>query len=115
MSIDRLIVELDKGEHGDFEKIKSLGEKNLDDYIGVSNAYIDLLTSVKDHPQKTICISKIIQEIMGNIIGISSLVKHTKDEKVCRDSIESLAGQILKGEYAINELLDKFEELSDNS
>ncbi len=115
MSIDRLIVELDKEEERDFTIIKSLGEKNLEDYIGVVRAYIDLLNSVKDNPQKTICVTKIIQEIMSNIAGLSSLIKNATEIKPCKNTIDRVTGQILRGECSINELLEQFEELSHKS
>jgi len=115
MSIDRLIVELDKEEERDFTMIKSLGEKNLEDYIGVVRAYIDLLDSVKDNPQKIVCVAKIIQEIMNNITGLSSLIEDSIKLNHCKETTDIIAGQILRGECSINELLETFEEMSHQS
>jgi hypothetical protein len=110
MSIDKLIALLDK-EPRSFQTISVCGSEILEDYIGVADAYIDLLISVKNNRDQVYYICLIIEELINSIKGLNDLLRAIELNQIEQERVERLAGQILKGEQNIDNLIEKFEAL----
>lgn len=110
MSIDKLISELDKPVR-DPKKIQEGARQSLIDYLGVAEAYLSLMEAVRDKPQKVDYLCEIIREIINNIQSLNQLIKDT--ERLSQDEMDTHAGQILKGEQVIDDMIEKFELISD--
>lgn len=113
MSIDKLVSLLDKEPHS-LQKIQNSGMEILEDYIGVADAYIDLLISVKTSRDKVYFISLIIDELMSSIKGLNDLLRAIDLNQLEKGNAERLVGQILKGEQNIGTLIEKFEAVDRN-
>ena len=113
MSIDKLISLLDK-EPRSFETIKFCGKEILEEYIGVADAYIDLLISAKESRDKVYYICLIIDELMNSIKGLNDLLRAIDLNQLEQNRVERLVGQILKGEQNIDNLIEKFEAIDRN-
>ena len=111
MSIDKLILELDKPKR-DFQKLRECSRQSLTDYLGVAEAYLSLLEAVREKPEKVNFLCEIIREIINNIQTLNQLIRNA--EQLSGDEMDMHAGQILKGEQVIDIMIEKFETISDS-
>ncbi len=108
MSIDKLISSLDKKER-DSPKIKDACQEILKDYLGIAEAYVQLVQKMQADPEKVECLCEIVKQVMANVLGINGILKNVDETLANPDELDMLVGQILKGEQLIEGLIEKFE------
>ncbi len=108
MSIDQLISSLDKTER-DPLKIKEICQEILKDYLGIIEAYAQLLQKFQGYPEKVECLCEIVKYVITNILSINSVLKNIEEMLLHPNDLDRLVGQILKDEQLIEELIENFE------
>lgn len=108
MSIDKLIQELDKNMRDPF-LLRECVEEIIGDYIGVSEAYLHLMSTVKHKPHELNCLCHIMEELTANLKTLSELLAFLNHEEFKISSVEFMAGKILHGEKNIDQWIERFE------
>ena len=112
MSIDKLIHELDKTDTNS-QILRECADEIIGDYIGVTDAYVDLMLNYRKDPVKLASACKIIQELMNNLHGLAEIIAFLSNSPLPKEKIELLTGKILRGERNIDTWIQKFEGLEE--
>lgn len=108
MSIDKLIQELDKNTCDPF-LLRECVEEIIGDYIGISEAYLHLMSTVKSKPRELNCLCHIMEEVTQNLKTLSKILAFLDHEEFEIASVEIMAGKILHGERNIDQWIERFE------